>query len=215
MRKEKERVKISTRDKSILPVSYDLENVITLPKAEVGSFFYKRKLNLYNLTPMTSKKQGYCSISTEVMSRRSGDDIASAFIALLKKIIADNPLAKHTIFWSDSRVPQNRNSHISQAIIQFLCHQDAIKTITMKYSLACHSCVHDVDNIHKQIETVMSTSEFFSLVSFLCMLLLVSRSKPYRCIQMHDNDFKDYSAASKLLLYSKVPYIKVYVLYPV
>ena len=29
---------------------FELENVITLPKAEISSFFYKRKLNLYNMT---------------------------------------------------------------------------------------------------------------------------------------------------------------------
>lgn len=31
-------------------VAFDLENVFALPKAEVSNFFYKRKLNCYNLT---------------------------------------------------------------------------------------------------------------------------------------------------------------------
>ena len=79
----------------------------------------------------------------------------------------------------------------------------------MKYSLAGHSCVQDVDNMHKQIETAMQVSEFYSPVSFLRMLLKVNRHKPYQVIQMHKTDFKEYSNTARLLLYSKVPYTKV------
>ena len=74
-----------------LTIAFDLEIVINLPKAEVGSFFYKRKLNLYNLTSITSDKQGYCAIWTEVTSGRAGNNIASAFTTILKKIVPDNP----------------------------------------------------------------------------------------------------------------------------
>jgi len=74
-----------------LLVVFDLENVKTLPKAEVDSFFYKRKLTLYNLTAMTSKNQDYCAIWTECMLGRAGNDIASAFIQILKEIVVDHP----------------------------------------------------------------------------------------------------------------------------
>ena len=54
MQKEKTKDKLNGNEN--LLVVFDLENVINLPKAEVGSFFYKRKLTLYNLTAMTSTK---------------------------------------------------------------------------------------------------------------------------------------------------------------
>lgn len=39
------------------PILYfDLENVITCPRAEISSFFYTRKLNVYNLTAYYSAK---------------------------------------------------------------------------------------------------------------------------------------------------------------
>ena len=53
MRAEKAKDKANF-DKSILLVVLELENVINLPKVEVGSFFYKRKLTMYNLTAKTS-----------------------------------------------------------------------------------------------------------------------------------------------------------------
>ena len=58
IRKEKKNDK-STIQENELSIVFDLENVINVPKAEVGSFFYKRKLNLFNLTAIASDKQGY------------------------------------------------------------------------------------------------------------------------------------------------------------
>ena len=72
IRKEKQNDK-STIQENELIIFFYLEIVINLPKAEVGSFFYKRKLNLYNLTAITSDKQGYCAIWTELTSGRAGN----------------------------------------------------------------------------------------------------------------------------------------------
>ena len=174
MRLEKNRDK-ENNDEASLIVVYDLENVINLPKADVGSFFYKRKLTLYNLTAMTSSKQGYCAIWTEGMSGRAGNDIASYFIRILTKVSEDHPNVKSLICWSDSCVPQNRNSHITQALLEFLSKSNQIEDITMKYSIAGHSCVQEVDNMHQQIEVAMRVAEFYSPISFLRVLLKVNR----------------------------------------
>ena len=62
---------------------------------------------------MTFSKQGYCAIWTECMSGRTGNDITTAFIQILNKVAADHPNVTELICWSDSCIPQNRNSHIS------------------------------------------------------------------------------------------------------
>ena len=139
-----------------------------------------------------------------------GNDIASAFISILKQIIKDNPDVVDLLCWSDSCVPQNRNSHISQAILEFLQKNQHINSITMKYSLPGHSCVQEVDNMHKQIEDAMQVAEFYSPISFLRLLLKVNRQAPYRVIQMVENNFKDYMNSSKLLQFNLVPYQKVF-----
>ena len=100
MRKEKENDKSTTQENELIIVS-DLENVISLPKGEVGSFVYKRKLNIYNLPAITSDKQGYCATWTELTSGRTGNDIASAFTAIMKEIAADGPNKTDFICWSD------------------------------------------------------------------------------------------------------------------
>ena len=162
MRKEKEKDKMNKEATSLLVVC-DLENVITMPRADVGSFSYKRKLIMYNLTAITSKKQGYCIIWTEAMSGRARNNIASAFICILNKTASnDEPHINNIICWSKSCVPQNRNSHISQVILEFLSPHDKIKSMTMKYSLVWHSCMQEVDNMHKQIEEAIQVAEFYS-----------------------------------------------------
>ena len=93
-------------------VCIDLENVLSLPKSNVGNFFYKRKLSGYNLTGHCSlNKKAYCMLSHKGMAGRSGNDIASAVICMLDKIIKDLPNVNSFVLWFDSCVPQNRNSH--------------------------------------------------------------------------------------------------------
>ena len=109
MREKKNKDKLTTNENCLLVV-FDLENEITRPKADVVSFFYKRKLTLYNLTAMTFSKQGYCAIWTKRMSGQARNDIASAFMQILNKVAAN---VTELICWSDSCAPQNKNSRIS------------------------------------------------------------------------------------------------------
>ena len=162
MRIEKEKDKIDKAENKILIV-FDLENIATLPKADVGLLFYKRKLTMYNLTASTSSKQGYCSILTEMTSGRAGNDTATSFISILKKALVDHPNITDRICCLDSCIPQNRNSHISQAILEFLLHIQTINTITIKYFLCGN--VQEADKMHKQIEDAMQVAKFYSPIS--------------------------------------------------
>ena len=169
---------------------FDLENVITLPKAEISSFFYKRKLTVYNMTGHLSNKQGYCSIWKESTAGRAGDDIASAVVRLIEEVIKDHPEIKDLITWSDSCVPQNRNQMISYAMLDIIRKNEHLNSITMKYSVPGHCCIQEVDNIHSKIENAMSTAEFYSPVSFLRLLVKCNRQKPFRALQMHNHHFR-------------------------
>jgi len=50
-------------DPTVAIISFDSENVLTISKTNAGSAFYKRKLNIYNMTPhlkMTIHTKMYC-----------------------------------------------------------------------------------------------------------------------------------------------------------
>jgi len=98
------------QNKSRFVVCYDLENVISLPKDGTSNFFYKQKLNLYNLNAHVSATgQAYCAVWPEtLLSGRSGTDIASAVAKVLHAVMHDDQDITDIITWSDSCVPQNR-----------------------------------------------------------------------------------------------------------
>lgn len=169
------------RESKNLVVCFDLQNVIALPRANVSCFFYKRKLNVYNLTAHASDgttKQGYCAIWNEALCGRAGNDIASAVVKLLTKICNNHTDAVDIILWSDSCVPQNRNSIIAYALAEFLQKNCKIRSITLKYSTPGHSCIQEVDNIHSNIEKVLELTEVWSPVSLLRVLLAANKETP-------------------------------------
>nr|XP_047133397.1 uncharacterized protein LOC124811571 [Hydra vulgaris] len=148
-------------DKNVAVVCIDLENVISLPKSNVGAFFYKRKLSAYNLTGHCSiNKKGYCMLWHEGVSGRAGNDLASSVTCLLEKIIADHSDENKLIF--DSCVPQNRNSQMSIALRQFLICYPKIRVIEQKFCEPGHSSIQEVDNIHSQIDRALALLEIFS-----------------------------------------------------
>lgn len=52
----------------------------------------------------------------------------------------------------------------------------------MKYSTPGHGSVKDVDNIHSQIEKAFNTSEYYSPVSMMRILLKVNKKNPFTVI---------------------------------
>ena len=155
---------------------FDLQNVLTCPKAEVGKFFYKSKLSVYNLTAHLSlNNQVYCAIWSENLFGRKGTDIASALIKILSNVKCNHPEIEHLTLWSDSCVPQNRNSIISCALTQFLSQAD-------------------------------NKVKYYSPLSLIRILLKVHLQTPYQIIQMKSSDFKNNQNLSSKLQYEKVPF---------
>lgn len=172
-------------------VAFDLENVIGLPKTDVGPAFYKRKINAYNLTGHAVqrsasgiRKERYCAVWSETMCGREGNDIASALFKILSRVIKDFKDVTYIITWSDACVPQNRNSIMSAAIGQFLNDFDCEKLI-MKYSLPGHGCVQEIDNVHSQIEKHLRRTEIWSILGFIRLLLKVNLRTPFKVIQVN------------------------------
>lgn len=211
--KEKEAMRLERKKdrESQAPVlCFDLENIITCPRAEISCFFYHSKLNVYNLTGHFSRnKQVYCSVWNETLAGKSGNDIASGLQAILTTVFADNPDLKHLTLWCDSCVPQNRNSLMSYAILDFLKRNEHIEYIEVKYSTPGHSGVQEIDNVHSRIEHVLSTAEFYSPVSLMKLLKKVDSKKPFKIVQMTNSDVLDYASCSKTLDYVQIPYTKV------
>lgn len=205
MRNERENDK-----KNNIPVLiFDLQNVLNIPRAEISSFYYRRKLNIYNLTGyFSTTKTVYCTLWDETQSGRTGNDLASAFMKMLEVIHSENEFTD-LITWSDSCIPQNRNSFISNAVLHFLKENPNINSLIMKYSLPGHSCCQEVDSAHSLIEKAMKKTEIYSPLGLTRLLKQINKFRPYRVIQLQQQDFKNFQSAAQLLNYKQVPFLKI------
>lgn len=79
----------------------------------------------------------------------------------------------------------------------------------MKYLTPGHGAIQDVDNIHSQVKKAFSTSEYYSPVSMVRILLKVNKKNPFRVIQMMSQDFLDFAESSKDLNFVEKPFTKV------
>lgn len=157
--------------------------------------------SIYNLTAYyTVTKQAYCALWPETMAGR----VASTFKKILDVVNNENDITD-LVTWSDSCVPQNRNSLISNAVLDFMRENSNMSSIVMKYSLPGHSCVQEIDNIHSQIEKSFRKNDFYSPIGLVRLLKQVNVNNPFRIIQMKPEDFKDYGSVAKLLNYKNVP----------
>lgn len=212
-RKERQRDRENKED-SIAVVTFDLENVFALPKINVSNAFYKKKLNCYNLTGHCSTNNiTYCSIWHEYLSGRAGNHLASALIKILKNVVKDNENLRKIILWSDSCVPQNKNSIMSVALQTFLQSEDSknVIEIEQKFCEPGHSNLQEIDAVHSVIERFLRPKEIMSPVSlcrFLTQLPSTYKTK-LRVLQMKLEDFKDYQTVALCYVYNKVPYNKV------
>lgn len=191
-------------------VCFDLENVFALPRANVGTFFYKRKLNTFNMTAHCStSKKGYGVIWHEGQSGRGSNDIASAVIKILNAIADDHsedPRLKHIILWSDSCVPQNRNRVFSTALKYFLTQRPELESIQQKFCEPGHSSIQEIDNMHSRIEKACGPSEIYSPLSLMRILITVNKLQMF---QMRGEDFKNFHAIANNGAFDRIPYTKV------
>ncbi|GBL99106.1 hypothetical protein AVEN_64105-1 [Araneus ventricosus] len=128
--------------------------LVSTPHVNISFLFYLGKLLgkiKYNLTVYyTPTKQVYCALWSENLSGRADNDIASAFHKILTVLTEENDITE-LLTWSDSCVPQTRNSIISNSTLHFRKDNSQVKSVTMKYSLSGHSCVQEGDSVHSNI----------------------------------------------------------------
>ena len=94
----------------------------------------------------------YCCVWSEYTDGRNANYIASALVKVLRQFVLEHSNVTEIILWSDSCVPQNRNSILAFALKGFMLENTHVKTITQKFSEKSHSLVQEVDNAHSCIK---------------------------------------------------------------
>ncbi|VDH92453.1 Hypothetical predicted protein [Mytilus galloprovincialis] len=106
---------------------------------------------------------------------RGGNEIASAIISILRTILEEHPNIDKICLWSDSCVPQNKNSFMVTALKILLFEHPKLQVIEHKFCSPGHS-IQEVDNIHSNIEKSLKVCEVFSPPGFIRALSKVRPS---------------------------------------
>lgn len=195
-------------------VCYDLQKVFGLPKGNASIFYYKLKLNVFNLNATQIMADGtkitYCAIWTEAHSGRSGNDITSALIKILSLITREFNHIKIITLWSDSCVPQNRNRINSTDLKNFLHKQSNLIQILQKFSEPGHSNIQEIDCVHSTIDRYLKNVEIHSPLHFIKLLTNMNSGRvTLRILQMVPNDFITYTIPAAKMDFSGVPFSKI------
>ncbi|CAH0558614.1 unnamed protein product [Brassicogethes aeneus] len=127
-------------------------------------------------------------------------------------VASDFPDVTRFILWSDSCVPQNKNSVMTVALKKFLQENPNILQITQKFCEPGHSSIQEVDNVHSQIEKKLANMKIYSPLGLLRALKEVNRKSPFYVSHMQLQNFKDYQGASKSYNFKNIPYCALKVL---
>lgn len=139
-------IELAKNNPDVMTVTFDLQQVLPCPLYPSKEWFYKRKLNVYNLTVYPARGQCRCYTWHEGQARRGALEVASA----LRLFIKDHPAVKRWILWSDSCGGQNRNRFFVAAMLH-LFSLGGISSIELKYLIPGHTMM-DADKAHARIE---------------------------------------------------------------
>ncbi|KAG4065134.1 hypothetical protein HA402_007531 [Bradysia odoriphaga] len=191
-------------------VAADMENVFQLPITNASIAYYMRKFAVLSFTAVVNKTV-YNAIWNEALCGREGTHIANAMVKLLTRITEDNPDLEHITVWSDSCVPQNRNSIMSAAIQRFIDSSiSCIQQIDQKFSEPGHSKIQEVDTAHSVIEKSLRHKFIYSPTVLIDEIRNIPEGKlKFVTVEMEAADYLDYHHLAQGYNYTVIPYTKV------
>lgn len=95
----------------ICSVAFDLQKILTTPKAEIGPMYYMSKICVWNFTIFELATHiGHCNVWNETIGCRGSNEIASFLYSFIKTKSAAGCI--EFFFFSDNCGGQNRNKNV-------------------------------------------------------------------------------------------------------
>ncbi|CAH0403799.1 unnamed protein product [Chilo suppressalis] len=194
--KEADRQNI-TKDSKV--VIYDLEAVLQCPRGDTSAFYYKSKLNSYNLTLTELEKREkkaydnvHCYFWTEVDAKRGANEIGSCVWEYLKTVCAEDASLKQIIFYSDNCCGQNKNKYITSLYLYAVNYLN-ISSITHKFLIRGHT-QNEADSVHSLIEREVKknlrSGPIYCPDQYVALIKNAKKSKP--AINVHELTFESF-----------------------
>lgn len=174
----------------------DLQSVLLCPKSNVSSLYYKTKLIVHNFTIYDIKRQkGYCYLWNESEGGLTSNEFTSIIVHFLnQQAELYNWKEKSTedfeiILWSDGCGYQNRNSTLSNGLLNFAL--DTGLTVTQKYLQKGHTQM-EVDSVHSVIERQIRNKKINIPADYVYICKTACHKNPYNVEYLMHDFFKKY-----------------------
>lgn len=166
---------LACQSSTLCTAVFDLQQVLPVPKSNVGLAYYKLKLSTYNFTIFNlATKHCHCYMWYECIARRGSSEIGSCLLNFIEIHVAKG--IKEFSFFSDNCAGQNRNKYLF-ALYSYLSQKHSVK-IRHTFLQPGHTqtegdCVHSVIEKASKHIPVYTPEQWYSLVR------TAKRQKPY------------------------------------
>ena len=184
-------------NKSCITSSFDLQQVIYVPRSNRCELFYKRRLACYNFTVYDlGSRDASCYLWHEGVACRGANEVASAVNDYLSTVDRSNAVTKVSMF-ADGCVGQNKNSIIASMMIDFVKKSKHIRSINMYYFETNHG-QNEGDAVHSAVERALDRQSEVVVPSQLFTVIRSARinPRPYNVINLVTEDIVDWKAYS-------------------
>ncbi|KAK3931942.1 Sporozoite surface protein 2 [Frankliniella fusca] len=177
------------KDKNIAVISFDLQKQLPCPRSEVGAFFYKNKISVFNLTIFQEVERiGHCYVWHEGIAKKGSNEIASALSHFIDKLVENGH--KELILYSDNCSGQNKNRYVF-AMFQQKAVLHGIK-ITHRFLEPGHTHM-DADTIHARIENSTRLKEIMDFEDWVNAISEAKETLPaYNVIKLKQSIIFDH-----------------------
>ena len=201
---EKEKVRLikqACKEKAIeeplkyLCASFDLQQVIYLPKSNDSQIFYKRRLSNYNLTFYNiGNTDCHCYVWHEGQSKRGSSEISTCVYNALN--FYDTKGIETVYLFSDGCAGQNKNSIMPTMLLYLINNSLNLKDITLRFFETSHG-QNEGDSVHSTISTALKGSgDVFIPAQLEPIFRLARRKRPYIVKPLQFSDFFNFKSMS-------------------
>lgn len=188
-----------SKDKELSPdnvivVCYDMQAVFQCPRGDVSVFYYKSKLNIYNLTFYDLKsKDVTCFVWHEGEAERGVNEIGSCVLMFIEKEVSKRNGDIEFIFYTDNCAGQQKNKFMPCLYQYAIRKYPTIKSITHKFLIRGHT-QNEGDSVNSAIEREvkqqLKKGSMYLPDDFIDSIRAArKRGRPYKVVELNHTSF--------------------------
>lgn len=210
VRNLKKEDKIASRDSSspnhTRVLTCDLQKVLYCPKSDLGEFYYKRKLSVFNFTVFDcTMKEGHLFVWDQTIGRRGSDEMSSFLNNYIESLVSKG--IKTVIIYSDSCGGQNKNQFLFTMYYMLAMKYEV--NIIHRYHEKGHTQM-ECDSVHARIEKKIRKEEIFVPSQYYGLMKTAKVKKPsYQVYEIKTKDIFSFRELSKSMKWKSVPVSKI------